>query len=31
MGNEVEEAEKKMNVNIENVDDDEKVEEKLEL
>ena len=31
MGNEVEEAEKKMNVNIENVDDDEKVEPKLEL
>jgi len=31
MGNEVEEAEKKMNVNIENVDEDEKVEPKLEL
>lgn len=31
MGNEVEEAEKKMNVNIENVDEDEKEEPKLEL
>jgi len=31
MGNEVEEAEKKMNVIIENVDEDEKEEPKLEL
>ena len=33
MGNEVEEAEKKMNVNVENVDgeEDEKEEPKLEL
>lgn len=31
MGNEVEEAEKKMSVNIENVDEDEQEVEKLEL